>query len=244
MEHLDLNAYENDALEDVDELLDLVLPSMNRMGDISDSSDSTSLVRLLGDFLDGQLANLGWSIAKLSERTQIDTKFLEDILNGTATNQDISDELLNILATTLDYDANILRIVMRRDIVPTKPEEKPPHKATLQHEPFGDDYSELQNEIEKHLDVITQLFLQTIDDRYSSNLKHGAKNQIDYDLAIKEIQIIIAQHRADVKHVESLLEQLKSAPSALKQGNDDADLSRRDIWRIIEVIKTETSSIR
>lgn len=240
MEHLDLHNYENDDFSDVDELLDLIRPQVNREGGVFDSPDSDSLVTLLGDFLEGQLANLGWSIAELATQTQIDSYFLEDILTGSADHHDITDSVLNQLAQAIGYDPNILRIVMRRDIEPMSPNTQ----LTPESEQDNHDYATLQHEIEKHLDVITDLFLQTIDNRYSPTTTQHPDKKVDYDLAIKEIQLIIAQHRADVKHVESLLKQLKSAPSAIKQGGDEVDLSRRDISRIIEVIKTESSSIR
>lgn len=205
-----------DSLEDVDALLALVAPD--------DVSDANQTLELFVDFLDARLANKGWSPADLAQHIHVHPAWVVALLKQQIPPASIPDDLLVRIAHALDYEPNILCILLNRPFTPTRTDEpiidQPASEATL--EDYRREMERLLGEIEAVLEQLEVLYTQ------QTRIDERRARQRDY---IDQIELIITRHRTDIKIVEILMNKLK----ATLDGDDD--VRRPDIWRIIHHIR-------
>lgn len=70
---------------------------------------------LLGTFLGAALVNLGLSRADFAARMDVEPDLADALLDGFFPLSEIDDMLLTLLAQAVDYDANLLRILIGRE---------------------------------------------------------------------------------------------------------------------------------
>jgi hypothetical protein len=75
---------------------------------------------LLGAFIDSALNSTGHTRVDLARTLGMDSHLIDAILDGIMTDDEIDDLLLIDIAHAIDYDPNLLRLIMGRAIVPTR----------------------------------------------------------------------------------------------------------------------------
>lgn len=211
----------NHSFDDVDDLLALIRPEPDH-----------KLDALIG-FLDARMANLGWSLDDLAARMSVDPSWLAALLAGRIPAGQIDDEMLERIACAIDYEANLLRILLGRKVEPTIEDDSA----------AGDDdtddiearLEEYWREIETVLDDITDYLLNRVEEHYTSAVNEEGRTHRQQDFVIKQIEMIIAKHREDIQTVEILVEELKHTVEG--DGLLDAGVHRLDIRRIIHHIR-------
>jgi hypothetical protein len=73
--------------------------------------------RLPGAFVDAALHNANRTRAELAHTLQMDLELIDAILDGTLPDDEVDDRMLENIAEAIDYDTNLLRIMMGRAIV-------------------------------------------------------------------------------------------------------------------------------
>lgn len=198
-----------DSFEDVDDLLAMVIPD--------DTADPARAYALFISFLDARLANLGWTAEKLAEKLGVKLEWVVALLNGMIPPSRLTDDLLERLAKAIDYEPNLLRVMLNRDFTPTVEAAAPETAA----------FSE---EIEWLLDKIAEHLLERVDQRYRERHQADRRKTRHHDFVIKQIEMIVERHRTDIKMVEVLIDD----PKVLAKAEDDLG---RDIQRLIQHIK-------
>jgi hypothetical protein len=212
----------NDNLGDVDDLLALLLPDPNTL---PETAVKQQRANLLGDFLDARLANLGWSADDLAQKMGCESEYVQDILSGALPESELSDALIGEVAQAVNYEPNVLRIMLGREITPYQPQAASAESGDKASN--DEDYDE---KIERLLDELTKVLFQGVEELFSTGSKGGRFKQ--RDLLLRQIEMIISNHRADVKLVQILIEELKTA-----EVSDGGDPHRLDIRRIIRYIQ-------
>lgn len=172
-----------EACDEIDELLDLVFPQANA---------SAGAGRMfLAEFVDARLANLAWSAESLAAALGREKAFVERLLLGTLPPAQLTDGLLVQLAAALDYDPNLLRILLGREITPASGSAAPetddaPRQSTL----------DIMQEIEKLLDRIHDLTALLM--RESGTDPALDPQQLhQYDCVLQQMDTIISRHKAE-----------------------------------------------
>lgn len=216
-----INRYEDDSLAAIDALLAAVFPQIDPH---HPESTQQHFATFWGEFIDARLANKSWTTADLSAALDCEPELVDDILSGRLPESEISDALLVEIAAALDYEPNSLRLLLGRKISPNPPHPAPPSKDI-------DDYlANCETEIQKLLDEISDLLFQSVDARYKRQLSDEHNSQ--YDFVIRQIEMIIAKQRADIKTVRILINELQTLDDST-----DKNLQRPDLYRIIKFIK-------
>jgi len=210
-------------LGDVDDLLALLLPDPDTL---PETTVKQQYANLLGDFLDARLANMGWSVDDLAQKMGCESEYVQDIVSGALPESELSDELIGEVAHAVNYEPNVLRIMLGREITPFQPQAAESAESG-DSASSGDDYDD---KIERLLDELTKVLFQGVEELFSTGRKGGRYKQ--RDLLLRQIEMIIANHRADVKLVQILIEELKTA-----EVTDGGDPHRLDIRRIIRYIQ-------
>ncbi len=203
-----------DSFEDVDALLALVAP---------DEGSDDQMEELFVSFLDARLANKEWSAADLARHLNVRPAWVVALLNQQIPHTALSDDLLTRIAQALDYEPNLLRLLLNRPYTPTLADTPPvPPAADATLEGYRMEMERLLGEIEFVLDELANLYTS------QTRAEERRARQMDY---IAQIELIITRHRTDIKIVEILMNKLK----ATLDGDDD--VRRPDIWRIIHHIR-------
>lgn len=198
-------AFENadaDRLRDVDALLDTV---------ITGPAES-----VLGGFLEARMANRGWSALELGARAGLAEAPILDLIAGRVPAEALTDEALVQLARALDYQPNVLRILLDRPIKPTR---MPPQREKL--------LDEYNDEIERWMADIRQLLVSDAPTFTQEDERRGAL----YDVVVRHIETVIARHRDDMRVVDELTEQL--IISHVEEQHGRRELNQIDVHRII-----------
>jgi hypothetical protein len=95
------------------------------------SPETTRNAQLLGHFLAAGLKRQGLTSDGFAKLLGIKTVIAEYILNGDLPEWMLSDEFLTRAARVTGYEANILRIMLDRKIIPTRADEEDADEATL-----------------------------------------------------------------------------------------------------------------
>jgi hypothetical protein len=72
--------------------------------------------QLLGTFLQACLDNLGYSREDFADRLDVEPEFADAILEGLLPASEIDDSLLQEIATAIDYEPNLLKILLGREV--------------------------------------------------------------------------------------------------------------------------------
>jgi transcriptional regulator with XRE-family HTH domain len=205
-----------DSFDDVDELLALIIPDQ--------PDDPDQALATFAGFLEARLANKGWTPDDLAQALEVRLEWVIALLNGQIPASRISDSLLTRIAHALNYEPNFLRIMLNRDFTPNAAAARPVD-VTI---PFFDSY---QTEVEHLLAEITEYLLDRVEERYAET----ARSRQQHELVIKQIELIIARHRDDIRLVESLIDELRAMPG--DETEKDSGPHALDIRRIIHHIR-------
>jgi hypothetical protein len=77
--------------------------------------------QLLGTFLQACLDNLGYSRTDFASRLDVEPEFADALLDGLLPASEINDGLLQEIATAVDYEPNLLKILLGRQIPASTP---------------------------------------------------------------------------------------------------------------------------
>jgi transcriptional regulator with XRE-family HTH domain len=198
-----------DSFEDVDDLLAMVIPD--------DTADTARAYALFINFLDARLANIGWTVNDLARKLDVKVEWVIALLNGTIPPSRLSDDMLARIAQAIDYEPNLLRVMLNRDFTPAV------DSAAAESDSYSD-------EIEWLLDKIAEYLLERVDQRYAERHRADRRKTRHHDYVIKQIEMIVERHRTDIKMVEILIDE----PKVVAKAEDDLG---RDIQRLIQHIK-------
>ncbi len=234
--------YDNEPFEDVDALLESIFPTLAE----PQTRRPTDTVDMLGSFIEARLVNMDWSPADLAEKLGDKPTFIQALISGSLPEESISDDLITRVAVALEYEPNVLRILLGRDFIPTlevEAEPQPVDEAELpvDFEAYEPVYDSLDQEIEQRMHEITNFLLETIEERYTIEIREDTRKARQHDFVIRQIEMILAKHRKDVRMVELLLDELKAADSP-DRSTPGKDLHRLDIRRIIHFIRDHANS--
>lgn len=198
-----------DMFEDVDDLLAMVIPE--------DTADEARAYALFLRFLDARMANLGWTVDNLARELDAKVEWVIALLDGRIPPSRLTDEMLARIAQAIDYEPNLLRVMLNREFTPTVDSQAEEQES----------YSE---EIEWLLDKIAEYLHERVDRRYADRHQADRRKTRHHDFVIKQIEMIVERHRTDIKMVEILIDE----PKAAARAEDDLG---RDIQRLIQHIK-------
>jgi hypothetical protein len=74
----------------------------------------------LGAFVDATLNRTGSNRAKLAHTLRMDGELLDAILDGVLAGDQVGDAVLTNIAQALNYEPNLLRLLMGRSITPAR----------------------------------------------------------------------------------------------------------------------------
>lgn len=172
-----------ETCDEIDELLDLVFPQAN-------ASAETGRM-FLAEFVDARLANLNWSAERLAAALGREQAFVERLLLGTLPPAQLTDGLLVQLASALDYDTNLLRILLGREITPA-PDSAAPEADDAPRQTALD----MMQEIEKLLDRLHDLTALLM--RESGTDPALDPQQLhQYGCVLQQMDTIISRHKAE-----------------------------------------------
>jgi plasmid maintenance system antidote protein VapI len=198
-----------DMFEDVDDLLAMVIPE--------DTTDEVRSYALFLSFLDARMANLGWTVDDLARKMGAKVEWVVALLDGKIPLSRLTDEMLVRIAQAIDYEPNLLRVMLNREFTPTVDSQP------AEHESYSD-------EIEYLLDRIAEHLLERADRRYADRHQADRRKTRHHDFVIKQIEMIVERHRTDIKMVKILIDD----PKGMTRAEDDLG---RDIQRLIQHIK-------
>ena len=198
-----------DMFEDVDNLLAMVIPD--------DAADEARAYALFLNFLDARMANLGWTADDLARELDVKVEWVIALLNGKIPPPRLNDEMLARIAQAIDYEPNLLRVMLNREFTPAVDSQ------TAEQESYSE-------EIEWLLDKIAEYLLERVDRRYAERHQADRRKTRHHDFVIKQIEMIVERHRTDIKMVEILIDD----PKVVTKTEDDLG---RDIQRLIQHIK-------
>lgn len=199
-----------DSFEDVDDLLAMVIPE--------DAADETQVYTLFLHFLDARLANIGWTAHDLAHALDMHEEWVVALLDGRIPPARLSDDLLARIAQAIGYEPNLLRVMLNRDFTPAL------DSAAAEAEPDMD-------EIEWLLDRIAEYLLERVERRYADRHQADRRKTRHHDFVMKQIEMIVARHRTEIKMVEIMIDDTK-VPA-----KDEDDLGPMDIRRLIQHIR-------
>lgn len=172
-----------ETCDEIDELLDLVFPQ-------ADASVEAGRM-FLAEFVDARLANLNWSAERLAAALGREQAFVERLLLGTLPPAQLTDGLLVQLASALDYDTNLLRILLGRQITPA-PDSAAPETDDAPRQTALD----MMQEIEKLLDRLHDLTALLM--RESGTDPALDPQQLhQYGCVLQQMDTIISRHKAE-----------------------------------------------
>lgn len=218
----------------VDDLLALILPAE------PPTPNSPTAINLLANFLTARLANQDWSPAEVAQRLKVEPEFVQGLLNGSLPEAKLTDDLLVRLAAAIEYEPNMLRILLGREfertVRDTVPDEPVAQKVDADFEEDPEVVFEVfQEAIEEHLDHLTVL-LEQLQQRYHENAHQNTHRLRQQEYFIKQVVMSLTRHDFDVRIIEILVENLKAvdADGSFSSGNHRP---HRDIKRIIHYIE-------
>lgn len=217
-----------DPDNDIDVLLEQFFPGPVEL------QPSNAAVETLGGFIEARLVNSGWTVEELAQKLGCEAGFIQALINGTLPEASISDDFLKRVAAAIDYQPNVLRILLGRDFVPTLVDQ-PAEEEAAPPPPADNRMDALQREIEQRLDEIMDLLLETVDERYKPEVRADVRRAKQHDFVIKQIEMILARHRTDVRLVEILIDELQATED--REAAPDKEFHRLDIRRIIHYIR-------
>ena len=227
---------DEEAFSDVDTLLDMVFPPDNAA-----SQGST----VLGDFIQARMSNKRWTPEDIAERLDVEPQFIEDLVEGHIPESRIDGVLVDDLAAALGYETNVLRIILGRDIVPTQPHSEPAAESDEPVEAVPDTEMEdsetilkLNSEMNRLLDDITDHLLGMVDRRYAPEVRTDEHQSKRHEFVLKQVQMVIAKHRTDVRRVQVLIDELNKIQDE-DSTDDDREYIKLDIRRIIHHIESK-----
>lgn len=235
--------YDNEPFEDVDALLEEIFPTLPA----PQSRRPAAAVDMLGNFVEARMINQNWSLADLAQRLEASPTFVQALISGSLPDESLTDDLVVRLAHALEYEPNILRILLGRDFVPTQagdseqPNNSHQPETEVDFEAYEPIYDSLEQEIEQRMHEITDFLLETIEERYTIEIREDTRKARQHDFVIKQIEMILAKHRKDVRMVEILLDELKAADSP-DRSVPGKELHRLDIRRIIHYIRDHANT--
>jgi plasmid maintenance system antidote protein VapI len=201
-----------DMFEDVDNLLAMVIPD--------DAADEARAYALFLSFLDARMANLDWAADHLASKLDVKVEWVIALLNGKIPPSRLNDEMLARIAQAIDYEPNLLRVMLNREFTPAL--DSADSQAAEQESYSG--------EIEWLLDKVAEYLLERVDRRYAERHQADRRKTRHHDFVIKQIEMIVERHRTDIKMVEILIDD----PKVVTKTEDDLG---RDIQRLIQHIK-------
>jgi len=86
-------------------------------------SDTPSRAKLLGDFLQACISNLKLSRADFAKKLDIERALADAILDGLLPDSEIDDDFLRDIAQAVEYEPNLLRVMLGRAITPSVRED-------------------------------------------------------------------------------------------------------------------------
>lgn len=218
----------SDNMDDVDELLDAIFHR----------GDSNSALQVFGGFLEARLANMGWSPDDLAATLQIEPHTIHGILGGMLPNEALTDALVERIAVALDYDVNTFMVMLRR--APQVPFTLGEADETQEAEAIKLDdealHARYQEEMDGLLHEVNEILLQQLENYYSAEIRANVRTHKRQESIVKQIEMIITKHRADVRLVRDLIDELKAVDY---KGEDVGQglQTLSNIKRIIEHIK-------
>ena len=210
-----------DSFEDVDDLLQMVIPDQRH-----------DLDTLIG-FLDARLANQNWTPAELAHHINQTPAWVISLLRGEIPAEQLTDDHVVRVAQAIDYEPNVLRIMLNREIVPTVPPTLP--AVDMPQAEVDESLEGYRVEIERLMNAITDYLIERVEERYDNPVSPENHKSKQHDFVISQIETIFAQHRSDIHSVEILIDELKATVDSddpLHEG-----LHRLDIRRIIHHIR-------
>ncbi|HLU08675.1 MAG TPA: hypothetical protein VK003_03355 [Oceanobacillus sp.] len=72
--------------------------------------------QLLGTFLQACLGNLGYSRDDFAQKLDVEPEFADALLEGLLPASEINDSLLEDIASAIDYEPNLLKILLGRTV--------------------------------------------------------------------------------------------------------------------------------
>lgn len=93
---------------------------------LSATRQKTSPAKMLGLFIEVCLRNRSYTRKQFARALRVEQELAEAILDGFLPASELDDELLVEIAQVLKHHPNTLRIILGREIVPTKVSELPP----------------------------------------------------------------------------------------------------------------------
>lgn len=76
--------------------------------------------RVLGAFIDAALTNTSRTRLDLAKQLRMDNELVDALLDGVLPNAEFDDQTLTEIAQAIDYEPNVLRLVLGRMITPTQ----------------------------------------------------------------------------------------------------------------------------
>lgn len=105
--------------DSLDRLRKVVFAELKKQQTRADAAAQSGRVRQFGAFLDVCLSNLGRSHADFARELNIERELAEAVLSGLLPESEIDDGFLVEIAAAVQYEPNILRVMLGRAIKPT-----------------------------------------------------------------------------------------------------------------------------
>ncbi len=212
----------DDSFDDVEDLLGMIMPG-----------DKGRPIETFIGFLDARLANQNWTTGDLARRIDQTTGWVIRLLDGQIPAEQLTDEQVVRIANAIEYEPNVLRIMLHRDIVPTVPPNRSdePEAST----PVDEALEDFHIEIDRLIEAIKGHLQARVDERYDDFIRNDGHISQQNDIAIKRVEIFIAKHRKDIHIIELLVDELKAT---LVEDDSRYAVHHRDIRRIIHTIQS------
>ncbi len=106
-----------------DKLRRAVFAELRKQQARGDLQARTERAKHFGAFVDACLVNLGRSRADLAKALDIERELADAVLDGLLPESEIDDEFLIEIARVIQYEPNLLRIMLGREVNPTLRED-------------------------------------------------------------------------------------------------------------------------
>jgi hypothetical protein len=195
--------------DELDNLFNFAFPPPNAQTAFHGQPQQESLVI---SFLEACLRNRGWAWQDLADHIGTDVQWIDDVFSGALPVTDIEPDVLANLAHAIGYEPVILELMLDYSKTPQTDLNALVEKLVR----FAVDGGEV-DAVGTHADALdsiqtqlAQLLVRGFDGYRNAEIKDDHKQQILYEGVIKAIKSAIENYQVDIEEAHNLIAQIKS----------------------------------
>lgn len=213
----------SDAVPSVDAVLQQLFPMGEVVPPVEANLPAHDHLMRFGLFIEARMLNKRWTIDDIAAEVDIHPDDMTALLDGLLPDSLIDDALIERLASVIDYQPNLLRLVLGRPVIREQEASQPD---------MSDSLTEIFHRVTDLVDQLVQEVDEMVTRRFEEDVPPDLNKLAEHEYVLTQMQVFIARHRSDVSQYEQLLTELKAAEQRMASNRELSLNIRRLIHRI------------